>query len=526
MSGDGTRRIRDLQAEVRRLHRENAGLRRSRRADRRRAEARAAKLEAEKRALQQRVRELTRQLWGKKSERSPPPGKKPAAPTQPRPDKTSDEPRRGQKQGPRPLDPALPREVIKLPDPAPEKLICPVSGERMQPGFPEVIEVLACRPASYYVKRFERTVFVSRAKSEPVATPWPENVFPRSRVDASVFAEIAAEHYCEHAPFNRIEKRLARAGVRLSRVTQVSLMKKLDQLVGPAAAAIKAAVMNSGYIHLDATPVPLCDPARPGGTVESTMWGYRVNGEPLCWYQFEDQRGKSPAHPDRELKAANFAGLLQVDGAGGLSAIGRPNQVIALGCHSHARRYAIKAFEDGDLNAQPYLAGFNRLFRVDRLAKYFKLTAENKHQLRLSYSLPLFELLVAMAEADKLSAPPKTPLAKCLTYLLEQQEYLRRCLTIRGAELTNNAAERSLRPLKMGVKNWQWIGHPKAGPRLANLFTLIENCRQVGADVAAYLTDLVTRLPGQPASKIAALLPAAWKRAHDEAKSAADPPAA
>ena len=126
MSGSGTRRIRDLQAEVRRLHRENAGLRRSRRADRRRAEARAAKLEAEKRALQQRVRELTRQLWGKKSERSPPPGKKPAAPTQPRPDKTSDEPRRGQKQGPRPLDPALPREVIKLPDPAPEKLICPV----------------------------------------------------------------------------------------------------------------------------------------------------------------------------------------------------------------------------------------------------------------------------------------------------------------------------------------------------------------------------------------------------------------
>jgi transposase len=71
-----------------------------------------------------------------------------------------------------------------------------------------------------------------------------------------------------------------------------------------------------------------------------------------------------------------------------------------------------------------------------------------------------------------------------------------------------------------------FVGHPKAGPRLANLFTLIENCRQVGADVAAYLTDLVTRLPGQPASKIAELLPAAWKRARDEAKSSADPPAA
>jgi transposase len=199
---------------------------------------------------------------------------------------------------------------------------------------------------------------------------------------------------------------------------------------------------------------------------------------------------------------------------------------MALGCHSHARRYAIKAVKDGDKNAEPYLAGFNRMFRLDRLAKHFKFTPEHKHQLRLKHSLPVFELLVAMAETDRAAVPPKTPLGECLTYLLEQQEYLRRCITIRGADLTNNAAERALRPLKMGVNNWQWIGHPKAGPRLANLFTLIENCRQVGVDVPAYLTDLITRLPGHPAGRIAELLPAAWKRARDAAKSSADPPAA
>ena len=71
-----------------------------------------------------------------------------------------------------------------------------------------------------------------------------------------------------------------------------------------------------------------------------------------------------------------------------------------------------------------------------------------------------------------------------------------------------------------------FIGHPKAGPRLANLFTLIENCRQAGADVAAYLTDLITRLPAHPAGRIAELLPAAWKRTRDQAKSCAGPPAA
>jgi hypothetical protein len=303
-------------------------------------------------------------------------------------------------------------------------------------------------------------------------------------------------------------------------------MKKLDRLVEPAVEVIKAGVMKSGYIHLDPTPVPLCDPAQPGGTVESTVWAYQAHGESLCWYQFESARGKSPAHPDRELKAAGFAGLLQVDGANGLSTIGPDEQVIALGCLSHARRPAYKAVADGDQKAVPYLALFNRLFRLERLARYFNLTAEHKLQLRLEHSLPLFDLLVAMAEGDRRTVPPKTHLGKAVQYLLDQHEHLRRCLTIPDAELTNNAAERALRPLKTGVKNWMFVGHPKAGPRLANLFTLIENCRQAGADVAAYLTDLITRLPTHPASRIAELLPAAWKRARNAVKAAADPPAA
>lgn len=513
-------RVRALQAEVRRLHRESAGERRGRR----RAEARAAKLAAENEHLRQRLRALTRQVWGKMSERTPPP---PAAtPRSPAPKKQSDQPQQRQPHGPRPFDAALPREIVKLPDPPPEQLVCPVSGKRMAPGFVDTVEVLACRPAVYYVQRYERTVFVSPAKSAPVYTPWPDNVLARSRVEASVIAEIAAEHYSEHAPFNRIEKRLARSGVRLPRSTQVALMKKLDRQVEPMAEVIKKGVMNSGYIHLDPTPVPLCDPDKPGGTVESAVWAYQADGEPLCWYQFEHVRGKSPAHPDRELKAAGFAGLLQVDGASGLSDIGREEQVIALGCFSHARRPAYQAVADGDKKAVPYLAGFNRLFRLERLAKHFKLTAEHQLQLRLDHSLPLFALLVAMAESDQRSVPPKTPLGKCVTYLLEQQEYLRRCLTIAGAELTNNAAERALRGLKTGVKNWLFVGHPKAGPRLANLFTVIQNCRQAGADVAAYLTDLITRLPAHPAGRIAELLPAAWKRTRDQTKSGAGPPAA
>lgn len=513
-----------LAAENRRLRRENARIvRENLRLKRERAALRREKrrLQAELERTRRRERSFRRQAWGRKSEKM----KRPAGAGSVRPKKASDQSRPRRKRGPKPFDPALPRERIKLPDPPAEKLGCPLSGQRMQPGFTETVEVLRIIPARVIVQQYERTVFVSPAKSAPVCTPWPDDIFPRQRVHASVLGHIAAEHFAQHQPYHRLEKKLERMGVRLPRATQVALMKFLDTLAKPTVDELKRRVFAHDYLHLDATPVRVCDPARPGGTVEGTVWGYRVNGKPLCWYQYEGgQGGKSPVHPDRELKAADFKGKLQVDGASGLSKIGAPGRVFALGCHSHGRRYAYNAVADGDENARVYLDGYNRLFRIDRLARHFRLGPRKWHQLRMRHSWPLFELMVAMAESEIAARPPGTLFWEGLNYLIQQQEYLRRAITSPGAELTNNQAERNLRPIKTGQKNWLWVGHPSAGHRLANLFTLAENCRQAGADVEAYLTDLAARLPGHPAKRIGELLPSEWKSARSS--PAADSPAA
>jgi len=222
-----------------------------------------------------------------------------------------------------------------------------------------------------------------------------------------------------------MEKKLERAGVRLPRATQVSLMQQLNKTLQPMAAAIKGGVMKSGYIQLDPTPVPLCDPAHPGGTVESTIWGYRAVDEDLVWYQFEYERGKSPDHPNRELKAANFKGKLQVDGANGLNRIGIGGQVIALGCHAHGRRYAYDAVVNGDENARVYLELYNKIFKIDRIAKRFKFGEDRRHAWRLHYSVSLFDLMVAMAEEEIKETMPDTLLWDCLHYVLGQQEFLR-----------------------------------------------------------------------------------------------------
>lgn len=472
--------------------------------------------------LELRVKDLETQLFGRKSEQRRGPADEnnlewaellgaaqalapspPVAPTPPA--KLPGKPRAPM--GPKPLDPALPREVIKLADPELKELFCPVTRRPMQPAFVETLEVLARRPAVYYVQHYERTVFTSPAKTAPVYAPWPADVLPRSRVHASIVAYIAAAHFCEHQPYYRLEKHLARIGVDLPRVCQVSLMAQLDERMQPLVTAIQAQVWASGYLQLDATPIDLCDPSRPGAVRESTLWAYRAIDGPV-WFDF--QLSKSPQRPAQLLQ--NYRGLLQTDGAAALDAIGRADaRVTHLGCWSHARRYFVKAVDAGERDAEPYLRAINQLFRLDRLARHFKLTLENRAQLRQRYSQPIAGRLFVDALAAAPLAPPRTRLGQALGYLLGQKPSLLRCLAELRARLDNNLVEQAIRPLKLGAKNWLQIGHPKAGPRLANLFTLVENCRLIGVDPEAFLVDIITRLPDHPMKRIAELLPRAWQ---------------
>ena len=486
-------------------------------------------LTAEVRQLELQVRSLKQQLWGRKSERVAPAGGEqkelfalpPAeAPATTAPVSKADAgPKAAGRapMGPKPLDRALPRETIVLPAPELKDLICPETKQPRQPGFVEQLEVLARKPAEYYVKRFERTVYVSPAKTAPVATAWPADVLPRARMHASVVAHLATAHFADHQPYYRLEQQLARVGVALPRNSQVSLMAQLDRMVEPLVKALRAEVLGGGYVHLDATPIPLLDPARPGAAREATLWAYRGSTGSV-WFDF--QTSKSPQHPDRVLRQVDYRGLLQVDGASGLGSIGPPGQVITLGCHAHLRRYFFQAVQGGERPAEPYLREINRLFRLERLARHFRLKEENRGTLRQRYSVPRFDALVQQAAADQVSTPPKSLCGAALHYLLAQQEPLRRCLTEVKAGLSNNPVENAIRPLKLGAKNWLQIGHPKAGPRLANLFTVVENCRQAGIDPEAYLIDVIARLPAYPAARLADWLPRTWAQARPAATTA------
>jgi transposase len=458
----------------------------------------------------------------------------PSAPTVPAPTVPAPRaraPREASERKPRgrkPLDPALPREVIRLPDPLETQRVDIFTGKPLVPGFTETLEVLARKPAVYYVKRYERTVWVSPAKTAPLATPWPASALPRSGIEASVVAHIAAAHFSEHVPYYRLEQQLARTGVALARSTQVSLMEQLDARVAPVIAALKQAVLASGYVHLDATPIDVCDPERPGAARSATVWAYRArNADPerdgLVWFDY--RATKSPAEPSGVLREAHYRGVVQTDGAAGLDALGPPQHITHLGCWAHARRYVADAVASGDARAASYLAMIDRLFRIDARARAVRRTRAlapgdpgyEPRRTRLAtwrerFSRPVLEALWIRAATEIVSLPPKTPLAIALGYLLGQRAALTRCVTTPHSSLDNNPVENAIRPLKLGARNWLFIGHPEAGPRLANLFTLLENCRQAGVEPEAYLIDLVTALASGAPRDLGAWLPRVWKR--------------
>ncbi len=418
---------------------------------------------------------------------------------------------------PRPLDPALPRELVRVPDPP------DVHTRGLMPGFVEVLEVLARRPGTLFVKRYERQVWVSTKKTAPLTTPWPTEIWPRAHVHVSVVAHIATARFAGHVPYYRQAQELERIGIHLPRSTQVDLMAELDRRLAPLAAELRRQVLASGYVHVDATPLDCCDRTRPGKAQTSHVWTYRARSpDPavhgLLWYDF--QLTKTPKEPARILRT--YHGVVQTDGASGLDALGPPERITHLGCWAHARRYFVDAVESGDARAVAYRAQVDRLFRYDARVRARLAAAPAEHRAALAerlamwrprFSRPLADALFTRAATELVRLPPKTALAVAFGYLLGQRASLMRCVTTPGAVLDHNSAENAIRPLKLGARNWLFIGHPDAGPRLASLFTVIENARQAKLDIEAYLTDLLTRFTG---AHPAAWLPRAWQRARSD----------
>jgi hypothetical protein len=307
--------------------------------------------------------------------------------------------------------------------------------------------------------------------------------------------------YDDHLPLYRQQEIFARQGVHLARQTLCGWTADAAELLSPLVTLMKGRVLLSKKIHTDDTPVPVLDPERQH-TREARLWAY-LGDEANPYVLFE----YSPTHAEKYaiefLK--DYLGYLQSDAYTAYDKV----RAIVVGCWAHARRYFFEAKTTEPERAAVALGFIGELYKVEELSK--GKSAEARRALRQERSKKAVEELKKWMEREEFSVLPESSLGKAFTYVRNQWTRLNRYLDDGLLDIDNNAAERALRGIVVGKKNWLFAGSDQGGVHAAVLYSVIESAKRNGVEPLAYLTDLFRRIPTTRMSDLEKFLPDRWK---------------
>ncbi len=419
-----------------------------------------------------------------------------------------------------PFPPNLPRDVVEL-DVAEAELLCPCCDKPMKRIGEDVTERGHCVPARVVVKRYVRTNYACPDGHAVKTAELPDGVIDGGKYEASVYAHIATSKYADHLPLHRLEGIFKRHGVHISKQSMWDMLVRVDELVAqPVLVQMRTELLEESVLHADETPVTMrLEDGK--GTKNGYAWGWRNlhrKGDPSkALVEFRTSRGRDG--PARFL--GDWSGTLIADGYAGYDEVIRTNAIARAGCWAHARRKIKEAVDTGSSNAEGLLVLVQKLFAIERpineQVQAGEIDRERQLEMRRAareeHSKSVVDAIYQEAERlDGLrSTVPKGKLGKAIGYLMSQQRSLLALLDDPRLPIHNNDAERDLRHLAVGRKNWLVFGSQRGGEVACRLYSLVLSCKQCGADPEEYIEDVLMRVATTPASEIATLTPWAWQ---------------
>ena len=393
--------------------------------------------------------------------------------------------------------------IYELPE---DERICPDCDGNLHKMGQETRDELKIIPAQAVIIRHIRNVYACRDCEENsdhvpiVKAEMPEPVIKGGFASPEAIAHIATQKYFMASPLYRQEQEWEQNGILLSRQTMANWLIKTSELwLEPIYEAMKARLVSQSVLHADETTNQVLH--EPGKTAQSKsyMWLYRTSGDaehPIVLYDYQPDR--KAKHPAEFLK--NFTGYIHADGYDGYHKL--PENITVVGCWAHMRRKFTDALKTipkerwAESDAAVGVAYCDKLFHLEK--QFYSLPSEERHKERECLSKPLIDEFYGWI--DRLKALPKTLLGQARFYAQSQRKYLIRYLLDGRLEISNNRAERSIKPFVIGRKNWLFCNTVNGAKSSAVYYSLIVTARENGLNPYEYLTWILKNAPnlGKP----------------------------
>lgn len=406
----------------------------------------------------------------------------------------------------------LPVEVVEHELPA-EGQVCPDCGGAMHIMGRETRRELKIIPAQVKVVEHKQCVYSCRnCESHSDHTPilkanMPEPVIRGSYASPEAVAHIMCQKFVMGVPLYRQEQEWKRNGILLSRQTMSNwLIRCAEDWLKPIYGRLHSHLCEREVTHGDETTMQVLNEPGKKAQSKSYMWLYRTSGDTekhIVLYDYQSDR--KAIHPKTFMNG--FKGYIHADGYEGYHSL--PSNFIVVGCWAHARRKfdeALKGLKKEQQKGSTAETGIwycNLLFRLER--KYEKYTAEERYETRMRYSLPLAEDFLLWANSVRVL--PKSLVGIAVSYFIGQWQYLKNVFLDGRLELSNNRAERSIKPFVIGRKNWLFSNTPNGASVSSIIYSIIETAKENNLRPFVYLVFLLQNVPNSTTSKLDDFLP-------------------
>jgi transposase len=407
----------------------------------------------------------------------------------------------------RPLPAELPRETETI---APRQEACPDCGGTLRMLGEDVSETLEYVPARFKVIRTVRPKLSCAGCSRVVQEPAPNRPIDRGLAGPCLLAHVLVAKYSDHLPLYRQAGIYQRAGVELDRSTLADWVGGASRVLAPLVDALKRYVLSADKLHGDDVPVPVLEPGN-GKTRTGRLWTYvrddRPAGSeaaPAVWFAYSPNR--KGEHPAKHLN--HYKGILQADGYAGFNQLYEKGAIVEAACWAHVRRKFHDLYQaHRSPIAKEALERIAQLYGIEKDIR--GRSPAERRAVRNQRSRPLLESMQAWLKTTLAKLSQKSDVASAIRYALGRWNALILYCDDGRVEVDNNAAERALRAVALGRKNYLFAGSDTGGERAAAIYSLIGSAKLHGIDPEAYLTSVMRRIADHPINRIEELLP--WK---------------